>query len=205
MWEVKPWKWLQKRPNFGIEGPMIRGLSAKSRNSLVGVGAIAVLVLGSPTDAEDTRAIEAQLKALQAQISALQKEVEKAKPAAASVKASAEKSNSGDLDLNVKWRGAPELSSADGKFKMKVRGRLQADYNAIDQDEPITGEPDVSAATIRRARLGVESVVWGEVKYIVLVDFATIPLRSGMPMSSTRASPKTSACVLAISRHSIEG
>ena len=144
-------------------------------------------------------------EALQAQISALQKEVEKAKAAAASVKASAEKSNSGDLDLHVKWRGAPELSSADGKFKMKVRGRLQADYNAIDQDEPITGEPDVSAATIRRARLGVESVVWGEVKYIVEVDFATIPLRSGMPMSSTRASPKTSACVLAISRHSIEG
>jgi len=151
---------------------MIRGLSAKGRNSLVGVGAIAVLVLSSPADAEDTRAIEAQLKALQAQISALQKEVEKAKAAAASAKASAEKSNSGDLDLDVKWRGAPELTSADGKFKMKVRGRLQADYNAIDQDERITGAPDVSAADIRRARLGIEGVVWADVKYIVEVDFA---------------------------------
>jgi phosphate-selective porin OprO/OprP len=28
-----------------------------------------------------------------------------------------------DLDLKVKWKGAPELSSKDGKFKMKVRGR----------------------------------------------------------------------------------
>ena len=149
---------------------MIRGLGTKARNSLAGVSAMAVLVLSSPADAEDT--IEAQLKALQAQISALQKEVEKAKAAAASAKASAEKSNSGDLDLDVKWRGAPELSSADGKFRMKVRGRLQAYYNAIDQDEAITGEPDVNAATIRRARLGVEGVVWGEVKYIVEVDFA---------------------------------
>ena len=80
---------------------MIRGLSAKGRNSLVGVGAIAVLALSSPADAEDTRAIEAQLKVLQAQISALQKEVEKAKAAAASVKASAEKSNSGDLESDI--------------------------------------------------------------------------------------------------------
>ena len=29
-----------------------------------------------------------------------------------------------DLDLKVKWKGAPELSSSDGKFKFKVRGRV---------------------------------------------------------------------------------
>jgi phosphate-selective porin OprO/OprP len=42
--------------------------------------------------------------------------------------------------------GAPELSSTDGKFSFKVRGRLQTDYSAIDQDFDITGRPDVNAA-----------------------------------------------------------
>jgi phosphate-selective porin OprO/OprP len=32
-----------------------------------------------------------------------------------------------DLDLMVKWKGAPELSSKDGKFRMKVRGRIETD------------------------------------------------------------------------------
>ncbi len=68
--------------------------------------------------------------------------------------------------------GAPELSSKDGKFKMKVRGRLNVDYNGINQDEDITGIPNVSAFEIRRARLGVEGTVWKDVDYKFEVDFA---------------------------------
>ncbi|WP_068464619.1 OprO/OprP family phosphate-selective porin, partial [Hyphomicrobium sulfonivorans] len=78
-----------------------------------------------------------------------------------------------DLDLKVKWKGAPELSSKDGKYKMKVRGRLNVDYNAIDQDRNITNSPDVSAAELRRARLGVEGVIAEDTKYKFEVDFAS--------------------------------
>ena len=77
-----------------------------------------------------------------------------------------------DLDLKVKWRGAPEFSSADGKFKMKVRGRLEVDYNNIDQDPDITFTPDVSATQLRRARLGIEGVIFYDFKYLFEVDFA---------------------------------
>ncbi|HEX5105850.1 MAG TPA: porin, partial [Pirellulaceae bacterium] len=105
---------------------------------------------------------------MQSQINSLQKQVEQANAAAASAK----KASSDDLDLKVKWRGAPEFSSADGNFKMKLRGRLHADWNAINQDESITGRPNVDAFEIRRARLGIEGVVWGDVKYIVEADFA---------------------------------
>ena len=65
----------------------------------------------------------------------LQREVASAKAAAVSAQSAASKASSGgggggeDLDLKVKWKGAPEFSSADGKFKMKVRGRIDADYN----------------------------------------------------------------------------
>jgi phosphate-selective porin OprO/OprP len=109
---------------------------------------------------------------MQATIQALQKQVQDAKAQAAAANATAASAGGGDLDLKVKWKGAPELSSADGKFSFKVRGRLQTDYNAIDQDFDITGRPDVSAAEIRRARLGVEGVVFYNVAYKFEVDFA---------------------------------
>ena len=110
---------------------------------------------------------------MQATVKALQKQVRGCQGASGrGANGRRECRDGGDLDLKVKWKGAPEFSSADGKFKFKVRGRLDADYNAIDQDQSITGRPDVSAAEIRRARLGVEGVVWYDVKYIVEVDFA---------------------------------
>ena len=46
------------------------------------------------------------------------------------------------------------------------------DYDNIDQDFDITGRPDVSAVELRRARLGVEGVVWYDVKYKFEADFA---------------------------------
>ena len=59
----------------------------------------------------------------------------KRKRPAETAAASASKS---DLDLKVKWKGAPELSSTEGKFKMKVRGRVEVDYNKANQDTRIT-------------------------------------------------------------------
>jgi phosphate-selective porin OprO/OprP len=99
--------------------------------------------------------------------------VQEAKAAAAAAQSAANSGSASDLDLKVKWKGAPEFSSADGKkFKFKVRGRVMADYNNIDQDFNVTGRPDVSAVELRRARLGVEGVVWYDVKYKFEADFA---------------------------------
>jgi phosphate-selective porin OprO and OprP len=112
------------------------------------------------------------MEEMQATIRALQKQVADAQAQAAAANAAAANSGGGDLDLKVKWKGAPELSSADGKFSFKVRGRLQTDYNAIDQDFDITGRPDVNAAELRRARLGVEGVLFYNVAYKFEVDFA---------------------------------
>jgi phosphate-selective porin OprO/OprP len=155
------------------EGDMIGGLNILGRNLLAGVSVIGIFTYAyavPEAKAQDLKEVQAQIEALQATVKALQKQVQDAQSAAAQTAAADAKGS--DLDLKVKWKGAPELSSSDGKFKFKVRGRLEADYNAIDQDESITGRPDVSAAEIRRARIGVEGVVWTDVKYIVEVDFA---------------------------------
>jgi phosphate-selective porin OprO/OprP len=152
------------------------GLEKHGRYLLAGASVIGLLAASAPEakaqQAQDLQQIQAQIQEMQATIQALQKQVQDAKAQAAAANATAANAGGGDLDLKVKWKGAPELSSADGKFKMKVRGRLHVDYDAIDQDFDITGRPDVSAAEIRRARLGIEGVVWYDLKYIVEADFA---------------------------------
>lgn len=145
---------------------MIGGL--RGRFLLAGASVIAVLSVSAPAMAQDNAAIQAQIKALQDQINTLQRQVQQAQTAAAS----ASKSGGNDLDLKVKWKGAPEFSSSDGRFKMKVRGRLMVDYNAIDQDRRITGEHDINAAELRRARLGVEGVIYYNWVYKFEIDFA---------------------------------
>ena len=131
------------------------------RNVFVGSVLASTLATSFSAHADGMRRVEADLEAMQAQIRELQREVEATKKAAKS-----------DNDLKVKWKGAPELSSKDGNFKMKVRGRIQTDYNAINQDRAITGSPSVSALELRRARLGVQGTVWGDVNYILEADFA---------------------------------
>jgi phosphate-selective porin OprO/OprP len=151
----------------------MRGLGKTSRYLLAAASVTGILAFGSrQAEAEDMQAIQAQIDQMQATIKALQKQVQDAQAQAAAAQSAASEGGKSDLDLKVKWRGAPEFSSGDGKFKMKVRGRLHVDYDNIDQDEEITGRPDVSAAEIRRARLGIEGVLWYDVKYIVEVDFA---------------------------------
>ena len=102
----------------------------------------------------------------------LQKQVQEAKAAAAAAQTAAANAGGSDLDLKVKWKGAPELSSSDGKFKFKVRGRLRPTTTTSTRTSLITGRPDVSAVELRRARLGVEGVVWYDVKYKFEIDFA---------------------------------
>jgi phosphate-selective porin OprO/OprP len=136
---------------------MIGGLRKASLCMLVGASALGILSSGAASaNAATVEQLEAQMQAMQAQLRAMQQQVNQAKADAAAAKGS----NGENIDLNVKWKGAPELSSSDGKFKFKVRGRLMVDYNGINQDKSITGEPDINGVELRRARLGVEGVLY---------------------------------------------
>jgi phosphate-selective porin OprO and OprP len=151
---------------------MIGGLAERSTYLLAGASVIGLLAAAPEARAQDMQQIQAQINEMQATIQALQKQVQDAKAQAAAANAAAANAGGSDLDLKVKWKGAPELSSVDGKYSFKVRGRLMVDYNGIDQDERITKEGDISAVELRRARLGVEGVVYYDWKYKFEIEFA---------------------------------
>ena len=158
---------------------MTGGLKTISRYLLASAGVIGIFAAAPEAKAQsqaELQQIQAQIQQMQATIQALQKQVQDAKAQAAAANVAASSAGS-DIDLKVKWKGAPELSSADGKFKMKVRGRLEVDYNKVDQDTFTTGFPDVSATELRRARLGVEGILWYDWKYVLEVDFANDAVR----------------------------
>ncbi len=148
---------------------MIGGLRKTSAYLLAGASALGILGFGgADAKAGTVQQLEAQMQAMQAQMREMQRQVNKAKADAAAARGS-----SGDsIDLKVKWKGAPELSSSDGKFKFKVRGRLMVDYNSINQDRSVTGDADINGWEARRARLGVEGTVYYDWKYKFEVDFA---------------------------------
>jgi phosphate-selective porin OprO/OprP len=157
---------------------MSRGLKTIRRCLFVGTGLVSLLVGGTPAArAQNLQEIQGQIDAMQATIKALQKQVQEAQAQAVAAKSAAASGAKSDPDLKVKWKGAPEFSSGDGKFKMKIRGRIEADYNKINQDTHITSFPDVSATELRRARLGVEGILYYDWKYLVEVDFANDAVR----------------------------
>jgi phosphate-selective porin OprO and OprP len=152
---------------------MRRGLREGGLRLLASASVLVVsFSIGQAAKAADIEQLEAQMRVMQAQLQELKRQVEEAKTQAASTEAPARAGGADGSDLKVKWKGAPELSSGDGKFKFKVRGRINVDYNGIDQDQAITGDPDVSAVELRRARLGVEGVMFYDWKYKLEVDFA---------------------------------
>ena len=155
---------------------MIGGLRTTSRYLLAGASVIGLLAIGTPeARAQNMQEIQAQIDQMQATIKALQKQVQDAKAQASAANATAADAaaKGSDIDLKVAWKGAPQFSSADGKkWSFKVRGRVEAEYEHVNQDTAVTTYPDVSATQLRRARLGVEGVAWYDVKYILEVDFA---------------------------------
>ena len=135
------------------------GLGKMNRYLLAGASVIGLLAIGAPeAKAQNMQEIQAQIDQMQATIKALQKQVQDAKAQASAAQTTADSAKGSDLDLKVKWKGAPELSSGDGKFKMKVRGRLEVDYNHVDQDSPhhrlprCLGDRVASCASWRRRR-----------------------------------------------------
>ena len=114
---------------------------------LISSSVIALLAAStSGANAASNEQLEAQLQAMQAQIQQLQRQIEENKAAASSARAAAARSEAAqsaaaesaaaaqaaaskgggekekdDLDLKVKWKGAPELSSKDGKCADALR------------------------------------------------------------------------------------
>ncbi len=165
---------------------MIGGLRKVRICLLASTAAVGTVAFGSASaNAQTTAELQAQLQAMQRQMNQLQREIDKANARAASANAKANSANAtaasakasadaggSDLDMKVKWKGAPQISSGDGKFKFKVRGRINLDYGAIDQDRAITGEDDINAVELRRGRIGVEGHLFYDWKYKFEVDFA---------------------------------
>jgi len=116
--------------------------------------------LATAASAQSLEDMQTQLETLQSQVKDLQQQVDAAK---------AEKS---DSDLKVSWKGAPEISSADGAYKMKLRGRLLVDTAMGSQDGDVTGADHLSATELRAARLGIEGVLQHDFKYRLEGDFA---------------------------------
>jgi phosphate-selective porin OprO and OprP len=78
-------------------------------------------------------------------------------------------------NLKVAWKGAPEFSSLDNKFKMKIRGRLYFDYGSVTAKDGFGVKipaSKIDGTEVRTARLGVEGVLYGHVKYKFESDFA---------------------------------
>lgn len=71
-------------------------------------------------------------------------------------------------DFNIAWKGAPEISSTDGNYSMKLRGRLFADWGTVSDN---SGKA-VDATEFRAARIGVQGVLMKDIKYTLEVDFA---------------------------------
>lgn len=112
-------------------------------------------------------AAAAAVSAEQAQAAA-QAATQAAKQASTAVAAAAESGKSDD-GPKMKWGPSPTFKSADGKFEMHVRGRVQADFGYVTDD---LDDQDRFATEFRRARLGVEGVAWKDVKYKFEIDFA---------------------------------
>ncbi len=101
------------------------------------------------------------LDELQRQIETLQQQVDELK--------AADRKQAAESDIRLKWGPAPQISSADGRFSMKLRGRLFVDAAWMSDDD---GAYDVDATEFRAARLGIEGKAWDNVKYKFEVDFS---------------------------------
>lgn len=73
------------------------------------------------------------------------------------------------------WKSGLRLDSADGKFKLKIGGRVQNDWTIYGTDEELRREFDRigDGTEFRRARLFMEGSVYGNIKYKFQYDFAS--------------------------------
>lgn len=134
----------------------------KQTVALLAATALCSVAFAPAASADSLQELKSQLQKLQKKVAELEKQQKKSK------------SSHSTNNLNVKWKGAPEFSSADGQFKMKIRGRMYFDYGSVSvKDGSGTSIPSdkVNGTEVRTARLGVEGVLFKDIKYKFEADF----------------------------------
>jgi len=125
------------------------------------LAAVTLALLPASAPAQDIGSLEDRIARQEQELQELRRELEELRGAQEETAASVP-------DLEVEWAPFPTLRSPDGRFEATVRGRVQADYGYIN---PTDGDT-TSAGELRRARLGVDGVAWGDVEYRLEADFA---------------------------------
>jgi phosphate-selective porin OprO/OprP len=128
--------------------------------------AVSLALSPAPAPAQDIGALEERIARQEQELQELRRELEQLRTAQEEAAAGI-----GEPDLEVDWSPFPTLRSPDGRFEATVRGRVQADYGYINPNNPDGGDT-TNAGELRRARLGVDGVAWGDVEYRFEADFA---------------------------------
>ena len=79
--------------------------------------------------------------------------------------------DTGEIDLNAVWRRAPIFESADGRFRIRLRSRLLADFywaTSNDYSGPVTED----GAFLRQARIGVFGRAYENMIYMLEYQFS---------------------------------
>ena len=129
------------------------------RVSLVAAGLAASTMLSSPALAQVDPASQARIEQLEAQVKAMLESIAALKTQVANATPS--------------WKGAPQFADKESGWSFKPRGRLMYDVGHVSSPEGYENTGLGFSNEIRRARLGVEGTMPGDIGYKFEVDFAT--------------------------------
>lgn len=134
------------------------------------------------TPDERARELEILIESLKERIEALEAEVDAIKSEAERVREEADAQAEAEIesasapapeDFRVYWRDGLRFETQDGKYKLRIGGRLQFDAAWFDQDDELWLVEDTEdGAEFRRARLYVSGEVYENVEFKMQYDFA---------------------------------
>ncbi|MBI3860554.1 MAG: hypothetical protein HY290_01515 [Planctomycetia bacterium] len=81
-----------------------------------------------------------------------------------------------DLSMHASWKNGLEIETKNKDFRIKVRGRTQLDFASFSVPDNVNADPSLvvpirSGVDFRRARIGVEGVMFEQIDYIYEYDF----------------------------------
>ncbi|HKX92560.1 MAG TPA: porin [Sphingomicrobium sp.] len=127
---------------------------------------VAALLCGTTVALSSPAAAQAAPPSGDAAIQQLQKQVDELQRAIAELKAQSGKAA-------ASWKGAPQLEDKNSGWSFKPRGRLQYDFATVSSPGGIDNPGLGFSNEVRRARLGVEGKMPGDIGYKFEVDVAT--------------------------------
>lgn len=124
---------------------------------------------GSDELQELVRRQAAQIEALDERLKSLERQLA-AKAAVTATAAGSQPQPSAAASTTIRWKGGPELTSDDGRYSAKLRGRVLSDAWSVSGAE---GDVDYPSGTeIRAARLGIEGRISPALTYRMEADFS---------------------------------